>query len=94
MVSTVLDIVKGGFLFSRFGFVFPADHGIFAHGLQQLSKYTEKLLFPQRQAAARLLFFLQMLVERSLQLLVDGGAQLADVPVRLPSQHCQFGGAI
>ena len=50
IVSTVLAIVKGGFLFSRLRFVLSADHGILAHGLQQCLIFLYELALPQGNA--------------------------------------------
>ena len=82
-VSTVLGIVKDGFLFSRLGFVLPADHGILAHGLQQRLVFLHELALPQRKTLIVFQLFAQMLIHPLLQLFLNGHPQLSNVSVGL-----------
>ena len=94
IVSTVLGIVKGGFLFSRLRFVLPADHGIFAHGLQQRFIFLYELALPQGKAMIVFQLFAQTLIHPLLQLFLNGHPQLSDVPVGLPTDGGKPCGAV
>ena len=79
---------------SIYGFVFPADHGIFAHGLQQCFIFLYELSLPQRKSMIVFQLFAQMLIHPPLQLFLNGHPQLSDVPVGLPTDGGKPCGAV
>ena len=80
--------------YTWFGFVFPADHGIFAHGLQQCFIFLYELALPQSNAVVLFQLFAQMLIHPSLQLFLNGHTQLLDIPVGLPTDGSKPCGAV
>lgn len=80
--------------YTWFGFVFPADHGIFAHGLQQCFIFLYELALPQSNAVVLFQLFAQMLIHPPLQLFLNGHTQLLDIPVGLPTDGSKPCGAV